>query len=153
MLLSYEDIFTCDSSDLGQTGAVRHTINTGIATPICQQPRRLPPHYQKEVKRLLDEMLHRNIIQRSASSRASPIILVKKKDGLFRFCVDYHKVNNVTKKDAYPLPHVNDMLDTLLAQSDSPHLTSCVATGRYRWRSLIERKLSLSLRKSCLSFR
>ena len=58
-------------------------------------------------------MLHRNIIQRSASPWASPIILVKKKDGSFRFCVDYHKVNNVTKKDAYPLPHVNDTLDTL----------------------------------------
>ena len=113
LLLSYEDIFASDSSDLGQTGAVRHTINTGIATPIRQQPRRLPPHYRKEAKRLLDEMLHRNIIQRSASPWASPIVLVKKKDGSFRFCVDYRKVNNVTKKDAYPLPHVNDTLDTL----------------------------------------
>ena len=45
LLLSYEDIFSSDSSDLGKTGTVHYTINTGIATPICQQPHRLPLHY------------------------------------------------------------------------------------------------------------
>ena len=65
------------------------------------------------MKRLLDEMLHRNIIQGSASPWETPIVLVKKKDGSFRFCVDYCKVNNVMKKDAYLLPHVSDTLDTL----------------------------------------
>uniref|UniRef100_A0A1X7SDE3 Reverse transcriptase domain-containing protein n=1 Tax=Amphimedon queenslandica TaxID=400682 RepID=A0A1X7SDE3_AMPQE len=58
-------------------------------------------------------MLDNNIISRSHSPWSSPIILVKKKDGSLRFCVDYRKVNEVTRKDAYPLPRIDDTLDTL----------------------------------------
>ncbi|KAL5457414.1 hypothetical protein EMCRGX_G034666 [Ephydatia muelleri] len=62
---------------------------------------------------MLDEMLEKDVIQPSHSPWSSPIILVRKKDGSMRFCVDYRKVNSVTKKDAYPLPRVDDTLDTL----------------------------------------
>ena len=58
-------------------------------------------------------MLKKDIIQHSSSPWSSPIVLVKKKDGSARFCVDYRKLNAVTKKDAYPLPRVDDTLDTL----------------------------------------
>ena len=58
-------------------------------------------------------MLKRDIIQPSSSPWSSPIVLVRKKDGSLRFCVDYRKVNAVTKKDAYPLPRVDETLDTL----------------------------------------
>ena len=58
-------------------------------------------------------MLSKGIIQPSSSPWASPVVLVRKKDGSTRFCIDYRKVNAVTRKDAYPLPRVDDTLDTL----------------------------------------
>ena len=58
-------------------------------------------------------MLAEGIIEPSCSPWASPIILVPKKDGTTRFCVDYRKLNSVTKKDAHPLPHIQDIFDTL----------------------------------------
>ena len=62
-------------------------------------------------------MLDKNIISPSQSPWSSPVILVRKKDGSLRFCVDYRKVNSVTRKDAYPLPHIDDTLDTLAGSS------------------------------------
>ena len=58
-------------------------------------------------------MLEKRVIQPSDSPWSSPIVLVKKKDGSVRFCIDYRKVNAITRKDAYPLPRVDDTLDTL----------------------------------------
>ena len=59
------------------------------------------------------EMLSRNIIQPPSSPWTSSIVLIKKKDGSLRFCVDYRRFNAFTRKDAYPLPNIDDMLDTL----------------------------------------
>lgn len=92
---------------------VRHKIDTGDASPIKQLPRRLPFHQRKEVKLMLDDMETRGIIEPACGPWASPIVLVKKKDGSSRFCVDYRKVNDLTKKDAHPLPCIDDTLDTL----------------------------------------
>ena len=62
---------------------------------------------------LLDDMLTRAVIQPSSSPCASPVILVPKNDGSFCFCIDYRRVNAVTRKNEYPLPRVDDTLDTL----------------------------------------
>ena len=113
LLLEYHDLFAEGSQDLGQTGRVQHKINTGTAPPIRQQVRRIPQFRRQEAKKLLDDMLGRNVIQPSNSPWASPVVLVPKKDGSLRFCVDYRRVNAVTRKDAYPLPRVDDTLDTL----------------------------------------
>ena len=62
---------------------------------------------------MLHDMLDKGVIQPSDSPWSSPIVLAKKKDGSVRFCIDFRKVNSVTRKDAYPLPRIDDTLDTL----------------------------------------
>ena len=73
----------------------------------------MPAARKEETRKLLQDMLRNDTIQPSSSPWASPIVLVQKKDGSFRFCVDYRKLNAVTRKDAYPLPRIDDTLDTL----------------------------------------
>ena len=92
---------------------VTHTIHTGDASPVCTLPRRLPKRYQEEASKLLQQMLDRKIIEPSQSPWSSPVVLVRKKDGSACFCVDYRQVNSLTWKDAYPLPRIDDTLDTL----------------------------------------
>ena len=99
--------------DLGCTDVVKHHIDTGNAEPICQRARKLPFHQRGEIQHLVDQMLSRNIIEPAQGPWASPVVLVKKKDGSTRFCGDFQKVNQVTKKDAQPLPRIDDTLDAL----------------------------------------
>jgi len=114
LLLEYEDLFAKGPDDFGRTGSLKHKISTGDAQPIRQQVRRIPPVQREEARKLLREMLDKDVIQPSSSPWASPVVLVRKKDGSTRFCVDYRKVNAVTRKDAYPLPRVDDTLDMLV---------------------------------------
>ena len=88
--------------NLGHTTVIEHRIDTGSPPPIRQYPRSFPFAYREETKAQITDMLDQGVIQSSASPRASPIVLVKKKDGKYRFCIDYRKLNNVTKKDAPP---------------------------------------------------
>ena len=113
LLMEYQDVFATSSSDLGRTGMIKHSIDTGKSPPIRQQTRRMSPDKKAETRKLLEEMLDKKVIQPSNSPWASPVVLVQKRDGSTRFCVDYRKVNAVTRKDAYPLPRVDDTLDTL----------------------------------------
>lgn len=106
-------MISVDGSDLGLTTIVQHEINTGDAKPIRQAPRRLPFHQRQTVRELVADMLDRGVVESSKSPWSSPIVLVKKKDGTTRFCVDFRKVNNLTKKDAHPLPRIDDTLDAL----------------------------------------
>ena len=112
-LLTYSGIFAGPGEGGGRTDKLMHKIDTGDAHPIRQAARRIPPHKKEEVSKLLQDMLQKDIVERSSSPWASPIVLVKKKDGSTRFCVDYRKLNSVTRKDAYPLPRIDDTLDTL----------------------------------------
>ena len=90
---------------------MQHRIETGTATPI--RFRRISPAQQEEARRLIQDMLQKDVIQPSTSLWASPIVLVHKKNGAMHFCVDYRKVNAVTREDTYPLPRIDDTLDTL----------------------------------------
>ena len=82
-------------------------------------PRRVPQHWKAEVDKQLDQVLGQGVIQPSYLSCASPICMVRKKDGCLRFYVDYCELNDVTKYDAFPVPHMEDCLNTLGVVSPS----------------------------------
>ena len=113
LFVKYRDVFALSDSELGRTSLVQHVIDTGDATPIKQMPYRTSPEGKQEIDRQVNNMLERGIIQESVSAWSSPVVLVKKKDGSMRFCVDYRKLNKVTKKDRFPLPLIADTLDSL----------------------------------------
>ena len=112
LLVAYSDVFAANKTDFGRTNQIQHKIETGEASPIRQRSRRIPPAQREETTKMLQDMLNKQIIQPSTSPWASPIVLVRKKDGTLRFCVDYRKLNTLTRKDAYPLPRIDDALDT-----------------------------------------
>ena len=89
---------------------VTHSIYTDQHLPIKQPLRRTPFALRNK---LVDDMLKQGIIEPSASPLVSPIVLVQKKDGEIRFCVDYRKLNQVTKLDEFTLPRIDDTLDIL----------------------------------------
>jgi len=101
---------------MGRTDAILHEIDTGSALPIRCGPRRLSPRKINIQNKLVDEMLAGGQIEPSDSPWAAPTVLVTKKDGSTRFCVDYRALNKVTRKDAFPLPRIDDSLDMLQGQ-------------------------------------
>ncbi len=101
------------TSRLGQTNVLKHRIYTNQPVPIKQKPYRMSPGKQALVKEQLEEMLARGIVEPSCSGWASPVVLVPKKDATMRFCVDYRKLNAITDSDAYPLPNITEILESL----------------------------------------
>ncbi|KAK9700984.1 Reverse transcriptase (RNA-dependent DNA polymerase) [Popillia japonica] len=116
-----------DPQVLGCTELVEHTIETDSA-PIKQRYYPISPAMQKIVNQELDKMLAQGVVERSSSPWSSPILLIPKKDNTYRFCVDYRKLNAVTKRDAYPLPYVSHILDKL---RDSKYLTTLDIKSAY----------------------
>ena len=107
------DVFASSDDDLGHTTTVTHTIPTINEEPVKQTYRRIPPSQFDEVREHVRKLLEKGIIRESTSPYASPIVLVRKADGSLRLCVDYRKLNTKTRKDAYPLPRIDESLDAL----------------------------------------
>ena len=112
LLAQYKDIFARSSQDLGKSKLLEHHIQV-TSPPIRQPIRRQPPGRRQEEEQQVQEMFAQGIISPSQSPWSSPAVLVKKKDGTFRFCVDYRKLNTVTVKDAHPLPRIDDTLEMM----------------------------------------
>jgi hypothetical protein len=116
LLASYVDIISTSDADIGRTDKLQHVINTD-GPPVKQAPRRLPFNRHQEVREMVDKMLQHEIIEPAHGPWSSPIVLVKKKDGSTRFCVDFRRLNSITRKDAHPLPRIDDTLDALSGAS------------------------------------
>ena len=110
------DIFSDEGGTLGFCPWVSFKMQTE-GPPIHQRAYRTPLAKRKLIEQEIDEMLEAGVIRPSCSPWASPVTLVPKKDGTSRFCIDYRKVNNVTKKDRYPLPLIQDIFDQLSGAS------------------------------------
>ena len=152
-LIKYQDCFSKHETDLGLTHLVQHSIDTGTAKPVKQPPRRPPMALAGEETAAIEKMLSQGVIRESSSPWASPIVLVKKKDGKIRTCIDYRQLNKVTRKDAFPLPKVQECLDAL---SGSAIFTTLDLTSGYHQVSIKESDIPktafVSARKGLFEF-
>ncbi|UYV79703.1 hypothetical protein LAZ67_18000349 [Cordylochernes scorpioides] len=112
-LNEFSDIFDFEKKSFPVSGEIKHKIDTSDYPPVRQRPCRVSPAERRVIQSEVEKMMETKIIRPSSSPWASPIILVRKKDGSLRFCVDYRRLKKITKKDVYPLPRIDDALDTL----------------------------------------
>ena len=112
-IIKHNHVFAVDDLELGKTDLVKHEIKLDNYVPFKERYRRIPPHQYEEVRKHLNEMLEIGAIRKSNSPWASAVVLVRKKDGSLRFCIDLRKLNVRTDKDAYSLPRIEDSLDSL----------------------------------------
>lgn len=152
LLQRYQGCFANDLASLGCTNVAEMKIELSNQRPVVYRPYRLAHNEREKVRGMVDDMLQAGIIRESVSNYASPIILVRKKDGNFRLCVDYRQLNSVTVKERYPMPVIEDEIARLAGQAwfisldlmsgyyqvpiaeDSKHLTAFVTPdGQYEY--------------------
>ena len=112
-ILEYQDVFKSPDGKLGRTHLTEHRIETTERRPIKQSMRRIPIHQQEAVDKEIDKMLDEGIIEESDSPWSSPLVIVKKKCGALRICSDMRVLNDLTIKDAYPIPNTSECMDSL----------------------------------------
>uniref|UniRef100_A0A8P4KLL6 Gypsy retrotransposon integrase-like protein 1 n=1 Tax=Dicentrarchus labrax TaxID=13489 RepID=A0A8P4KLL6_DICLA len=152
LLQQYSSVFSIDDTDLGCTNLISHDIPLVDDTPVRQRHRRIPPSEYEVVKEHINRLLSSQIIRESSSPYASPIVLVRKKDGSMRMCVDYRQLNSKTRRDAFPLPRIEESLDALsgarwfstldltsgynqvpVTEADRPKTAFCTPFGLFEW--------------------
>ena len=109
----WDSIFSKGPTDIGRTKLVEHRIDLTDDRPFKEPHRHIPPALIEEVREHLQEMLNTEVIKESSSPYSSNVVIVRKKDGTIRFCVDFRRLNNKTIKDAYAIPRVEDTLHLL----------------------------------------
>ncbi|KAJ0178256.1 hypothetical protein K1T71_006079 [Dendrolimus kikuchii] len=113
LLHKYKGCFAKSLKELGFTQVTEMVIELEDTEPVVYRPYRLSLSERKLVNDMVQEMMDSGIIRESSSAYASPIVLVQKKTGEKRLCVDYRALNRKTKKEHYPLPRIDDQLDQL----------------------------------------
>ena len=121
LVLAYHDVFALESNELGFTSAIKHEIHIDNSEPFKEQFRHIPPPLLEEVHALLWDMLDAGVVHPSQSPWCNVVVLVRKKDGTLHFCVDFRHLNAWTKKDSYPLPCIQEALESMAA---SAHFSS-----------------------------
>ena len=113
LLGEFRDRISTSMTTIGNTDAAKLDIKVTTQEPVVCNPYRMSPHEKEILRGIVDDLLVNGIIRESTSEYASPVLLVKKKTGDYRMCVDYTRLNAITVKDKYPLPLVADQLDRL----------------------------------------
>ena len=113
VLLSFKPIFSASNFDIGHCNDFLFTIHTTNKSPICLPSRRVPLHLQNKVDSMIEEMLDAKIICESSSPYNSPLVIVPKKDGNIRLCIDYRALNKVTDREQFHIPDSNEIFDQL----------------------------------------
>lgn len=152
LLRKYQMVFSEHDGDLGCTSLISHDIPLLDDVPVRQRHRRIPPSEYEVVRAHINQLLESQVIRESCSPYASPIVLVKKKDGGLRLCVDYRQLNAKTRRDAFPLPRIEESLDALtgacwfstmdlasgynqvpVTEGDKPKTAFCTPFGLFEW--------------------
>ena len=110
---NYPHAFSQSDTDLGHSNIIEHTIPLTDPQPFRERYRRIPPSMYAEVREHLKTMHEANVIRESFSPYASPVVLVRKKDGSLRFCIDFRKLNQRTIRDSYALPRIDETLQMM----------------------------------------
>ena len=113
LMKEYQHLFALDDLELGSTSQIKHEIKLSDPKPFKDRYQRIPPQQFEEVRVHLQDMLKVGAICKSTSPWASPVVLVRKKDGSLRFCINLRKLNSRTIKDAHSLPRIEESLDCL----------------------------------------
>ena len=114
MLLEHHGIFSLDKNEIGCTDTAEHVIELLDTEPFKERFRRIAPPLVEEVREHIQEMLDRGAICPSQSPWCNAVVLVCKKDGGLRFCIDFRRLNRRTKKDAFPLPRMQETMESMV---------------------------------------
>ena len=113
ILNEYKTIFSRSSTDVGLIQGYKHKIETNNHKPICLNPRKVPIHVQSKVDALVDDLENKGIVKKTVSSWNSPIVVVPKKNGDIRLCIDYRHLNSITERPIYHIPDAKELYDSL----------------------------------------
>ena len=136
LLGEFAETFAKDDLDLGCYKGLKHEIETGNSPPVKKRYRRTAAAFQSEEEAHLKKMLEIGVIQASTSDWSFPPVLVRKKDGSLRWCLDYRDLNAVTRKDNFGIPNISECTDFL---SDFMYLSSVDMASGY-WKIEIEER-------------
>ena len=112
-VLAYHDVFTLESNELGCTSTIEHKIRIKNDEPFKERFWHIPPPLLEEVCTSLRDMLEAEVIHPSQSPWCNAVVLVWKKDGTLHFCMDLRCLNVCMKKDSYPLPQIQEALESM----------------------------------------
>ena len=117
LLAEYHDVFSLDLVELGCTHSTEHTIKVTDDTPFKERFRQIPPPMVEEARNHLREMMESGAIRPSQSAWCNAVMLVRKKDSGLCFCINFQCLNAHMKKDSYPLPRIQEALESLVGAS------------------------------------
>ena len=113
LVMEFQDIFLKPGGKVGYTDQVTHRIETDPEVPFRTRARQRSKHHHEVIHETVSQMLENGQVRPSKSPWGASVVLVRKKTGELRFCVDFRKLNDQTTKDAYPIPRIEEMLDSL----------------------------------------